>query len=319
MYSNDKKDKKKQKNLIIESIPENTVFDNDDLDFDSDADIDCFNDEFLDEALLDNDILDTENLDNENLDTENLETEIPEHDILEHDILESDILENDTLDTDALDTDALDTDALDTDALDTDALDTDALDTDALDPVVLDNVVLNHSVLDSETSDVDNLNDIISDDELLTNENFDDVSSEFENANDDNDYQSPYYDAIDENYQTDDNHEYDEHIMDEKLEQLENSENLHDYGLTKLNKNKNKTRLTFNYLTVYEKILLLGVRTQQIANRSAILIDTSKLTKITPYEIAKEELRRKKIPFKIKRSLPNGTFEIWDISELTIL
>jgi len=78
-------------------------------------------------------------------------------------------------------------------------------------------------------------------------------------------------------------------------------------------------RTTFNILTKYEKNFILGFRTQQIINGSVILIDINILKEKTAYNIAKEELKQKRIPFKIKRTLPNGKVEIWAISELIIL
>jgi len=78
-------------------------------------------------------------------------------------------------------------------------------------------------------------------------------------------------------------------------------------------------RVTFNILTKYEKNFLLGFRTQQIINGSCILIDIDKVDNKTPYGIALEELNQKVIPFKIKRTLPNGTVEIWRLDELMII
>ena len=78
-------------------------------------------------------------------------------------------------------------------------------------------------------------------------------------------------------------------------------------------------RTTFNILTKYEKNFILGFRTQQIINGSVILIDINTLKDKSAYSIAQEELRLKCMPFKIKRTLPNGKVEIWDISELIIL
>ena len=79
-----------------------------------------------------------------------------------------------------------------------------------------------------------------------------------------------------------------------------------------------KTRVTFPILTKYEKNFILGFRTKQIANGSVILIDINKLKEKTPYNIAIEELNSGLIPFKVKRHLPNGTYEVWDINELII-
>ena len=74
-------------------------------------------------------------------------------------------------------------------------------------------------------------------------------------------------------------------------------------------------KISFNCMTKFEKVLLLGFRTQQIINGSPILIDNSKLRLKTPYDIAVEELRQHVIPFKIRRKLPDGTHEIWSIEE----
>jgi len=76
---------------------------------------------------------------------------------------------------------------------------------------------------------------------------------------------------------------------------------------------------TFNYLTKYERCFILGIRIQQIMNNSPIFINTDILDIINPFNIAYEELLQKKIPFKIKRKLPNGNVEIWDLEDLIIL
>jgi len=76
---------------------------------------------------------------------------------------------------------------------------------------------------------------------------------------------------------------------------------------------------TFQYLTKYEQCFLLGTRIQQIMNGSPIFIDTTKLDIVNPTNIAYQELIEKKIPFKIKRTLPNGNVERWDLEDLIIL
>lgn len=76
---------------------------------------------------------------------------------------------------------------------------------------------------------------------------------------------------------------------------------------------------TFNYLTKYERCFILGIRIQQIMNNSPIFINIQDLEIVNPFNIAYEELIQKKIPFKIKRKLPNGNVEIWDLNDLIIL
>ena len=83
--------------------------------------------------------------------------------------------------------------------------------------------------------------------------------------------------------------------------------------------NKILEKKTFNYLTKYERCFILGIRIQQIMNNSPIFINTDILDIVNPFNIAYEELLQKRIPFKIKRKLPNGNVEIWDLEDLIIL
>ncbi len=79
-------------------------------------------------------------------------------------------------------------------------------------------------------------------------------------------------------------------------------------------------RVTFNILTTYERVFLIGIRTQQLSNGGIPMIDISRIKgEVTAYKVAVAELEQKVIPFKIKRKLPNGNVEIWDLDELIIL
>jgi DNA-directed RNA polymerase I, II, and III subunit RPABC2 len=73
-------------------------------------------------------------------------------------------------------------------------------------------------------------------------------------------------------------------------------------------------RITMNRLTKYEKVRIIGIRTNQIMTGANILIKG--IEGKTPSEIAELELKYNMVPFKIKRKLPNGKFEIWKLSEL---
>ena len=70
-------------------------------------------------------------------------------------------------------------------------------------------------------------------------------------------------------------------------------------------------------LTKFEKARIMGVRLQQLANGAKPRIDTSGLRSIE--EIVNQELIQRKIPFIIKRSLPNGLSEYWKIEEFEIV
>lgn len=74
-------------------------------------------------------------------------------------------------------------------------------------------------------------------------------------------------------------------------------------------------RITLPFLTKYEKARVLGERAQQISLGSPVEIATSSTD---PLEIARKELFLKKIPLSIKRYLPDGTVEIWNVNEMNL-
>jgi len=75
---------------------------------------------------------------------------------------------------------------------------------------------------------------------------------------------------------------------------------------------------TLPFLTKYEKARILGERAKQInaGGQSFIEVDVST---IDGYLIAMQELEQKKIPFILKRPLPNGGCEYWRLKDLEIL
>ena len=78
-----------------------------------------------------------------------------------------------------------------------------------------------------------------------------------------------------------------------------------------------KDRITRPKITKYEKAKIMSVRTQQIISGSKIQLNyEGDINKLLPYQIAELEYNNNSIPLKIKRTLPNGKYEIWKISEL---
>jgi DNA-directed RNA polymerase I, II, and III subunit RPABC2 len=75
-----------------------------------------------------------------------------------------------------------------------------------------------------------------------------------------------------------------------------------------------KKKRTNPYLTKYEKARIIGIRAQQIASGSIPLVESKGL--VSPISIALKELKERKIPFIIRRKLPNNTYEDWTIEEL---
>lgn len=77
--------------------------------------------------------------------------------------------------------------------------------------------------------------------------------------------------------------------------------------------------ITKNILSKYERVKIIGLRSEQLQRGADayIEIDTSK--PFNPCEIATEELRQRKLPFMIKRTLPNGEDEYWRLDDMIVL
>ena len=76
-----------------------------------------------------------------------------------------------------------------------------------------------------------------------------------------------------------------------------------------------KDRLTSRFLTKYERAKIIGERAIQINNGSEVYVDVPNGL-CDSLKIAEKELKEKKIPFIIRRYLPNGDFEDWELNEL---
>lgn len=75
---------------------------------------------------------------------------------------------------------------------------------------------------------------------------------------------------------------------------------------------------TIPYLTKYEKARVLGMRAKQIETNSKPLVSVPDNV-VDSYIIAELELREKKIPFIIRRPIPGGGFEYWNLKDLEII
>ena len=75
-------------------------------------------------------------------------------------------------------------------------------------------------------------------------------------------------------------------------------------------------RITAPILTKFEKAKILGVRAEMLSNGADPVI--SKPYPNNTYLIALEELKHKKIPLIIRRTLPNGTHEDWRLEDLIV-
>ncbi|KAL2892298.1 DNA-directed RNA polymerases II IV and V subunit 6A [Bienertia sinuspersici] len=75
-------------------------------------------------------------------------------------------------------------------------------------------------------------------------------------------------------------------------------------------------RKTSKYMTKYERARILGTRALQISMNAPVMVELEGET--DPLEIAMKELRQRKIPFTIRRYLPDGSYEDWGVDELIV-
>jgi len=103
-----------------------------------------------------------------------------------------------------------------------------------------------------------------------------------------------------------------------QIDILENDAKLEDFRTTyERMMDKNTQRRTIPFLTKYEKSRIIGKRAMQISKGSPPLVEIGDLE--NPIDIAKKELMERKIPFIIRRPLPDGSYEDWRVDELRIL
>lgn len=151
-----------------------------------------------------------------------------------------------------------------------------------------------------DTNNFDNTeqNDNDEDDDYDENENEnDEYDDENENENEDKDTEINI-----NKYNLDEDYEYSDY--NEELEKEKVKSNM-------LQKDK---RISNNKLTKYEMVRILGERIKQLTMGAKPLIKNYK--ELSYEKIAEEELKLNMTPFKIKRYLPNGKYEIWTLNEL---
>jgi len=141
--------------------------------------------------------------------------------------------------------------------------------------------------------------------------NLNDDDDEDDDDDDDENYLQKFNENIKKNIITD----YHPELKFHNYEEIEN--------LTTIIRNENGTILdplhkTLPFLTKYEKTRILGERTHQINSGSKPFIQIESDV-IDGYLIALAELEQKKIPFIVKRPLPNGGCEYWKLKDLEII
>ena len=190
--------------------------------------------------------------------------------------------------------------------------------------------------------------DVEDDDEVDVNEDSDiepEINNDFENEDDlinslsnknktDKNIENTGYDdnisPINSDIDSDDEdylQKFDENIRKKYIENnhpeclIDNSQLVE--SLSKITRNNNgiiidEYHKTLPFLTKYEKTRVIGQRIQQLNNGAKVYIIVSDDI-IDNNVIAEMELKEKKIPFIIRRPLPDNSFEYWKLQDLELI
>ena len=196
---------------------------------------------------------------------------------------------------------------------------------------------------DDEDDDEDDDNEIDGEEEDIDAEDEDDIFEETDRNNDENkskrkqniNIRSSFNDLDDISNDDDDDDDDDENYLqkfDEKTQQNIISEyhpELQTHNYTEVEILSRVVRdgegniidplhQTLPFITRYERAKILGERAKQINAGAPIFVEVEPSV-IDGYLIALKEFEEKKIPFIIKRPLPNGGCEYWKFKDLEII
>jgi DNA-directed RNA polymerase I, II, and III subunit RPABC2 len=83
-------------------------------------------------------------------------------------------------------------------------------------------------------------------------------------------------------------------------------------------KEKGSTHTTYPFLTMYERTKILSLRASHLAHGDSPYMEIPEYV-TDVYEIAKMELEAKRLPYILKRPLPDGNYEYWRLADLMLL
>ena len=184
---------------------------------------------------------------------------------------------------------------------------------------------------EDEDEDNDDIDDMDEDDEDINDENIEDIIGKLDSKEnikrnfpmiddddddeDDDDIEENYLQKFDENTQKNIISEFHPELHSHNSDEIE--------ILSKVVRDANGVIIdplhkTLPFITRYEKARILGERAKQL-NAGAIPMVQVDVNVIDGYLIALKEFEQKKIPFIIKRPLPNGGIEYWKFKDLEVI
>ncbi|CAI4224317.1 unnamed protein product [Auanema sp. JU1783] len=124
--------------------------------------------------------------------------------------------------------------------------------------------------------------------------------------------------ADDDDYQEmEDDFGDDDDMVDADMEQNEEDDGHERVDIIDADKGTaSQDRVTTPFMTKYERARVLGTRALQIAMGAPVMVELEGET--DPLEIARKELKHRRIPIIVRRYLPDGSFEDWGVDQLYV-
>ena len=176
--------------------------------------------------------------------------------------------------------------------------------------------------IDSIINDSDDDDDNIDDDEIINGnqtennrDNFNFIADSDYDDDDDDDDDEDYLQKIDDATKNDIISNFHPELYNHNYDEIQT--------LSKVVRDNNGTIIdalhkTLPFVTKYEKARILGERSKQLNAGAQSFVEVDDNV-IDGYLIALKEFEEKKVPFIIKRPLPNGGCEYWKLQDLEIL
>ena len=180
-----------------------------------------------------------------------------------------------------------------------------------------------NSVLEQEEVEDENDENTDNDTEVEEDEEDEELVEEIErepdlNSQIEEDYSQTEYDG-DYYNQFEDNKDYIKVYHPEEL-QL-SFEEIHNLSLVTRNDKGiiiDDNHKTYPVLSKYEKAKIIGIRVNQLNCGANAFVSEQNLN-IDKVLVVERELKEKKLPFIIKRPIPNGKFEYWNVNDLEFI
>lgn len=177
------------------------------------------------------------------------------------------------------------------------------------------------SIAESEDSLVSNEEDDLGIEQInvqssnLNDVEYEDYDSIDDEDDEDDDYNEKYLQKFGENMKNDTISEYYPELLHHNNEEVETLSRIvrNEQGII-----NDPLHRTFPFITKYERARILGERAKQLNMGAKALVEVGQDV-IDGYLIALIEYDLKRIPFIVKRPLPNGGSEYWKFKDLEII